>query len=289
MKRLKKVVCWLICIVVLFSIMPALGNQSFAAETWLWPAADCLIISSNFGWRSWTDDYGYHEGNHGGIDIIGANGTAGKPVRATKSGEIYDGCNTIADNTYIAGSCGNYTCIDHGDGTFSIYMHMKPGNKVSGTVAQGETIGYIGNTGESGGYHLHFELYTEKWNRQGSRLNPMPTNPEITIYNSYVLPSGWPSEKKTYVFDITPSNASVSTDKPIYTLGETVTITPSASGADHFTMRVCYGTYGSDTTVFSDFNGFVGNKTYTPNRIGHYIVRISAIGGSGDFIDAECT
>lgn len=176
---------------------------SSAAEPWLWPVKDCYIVSSNFGLRDLDGD-GTFENYHGGIDIIGANGTHGMAIRATKSGTIYDGCNTIADYTFISGSCGNYTCIDHGDGTCSIYMHMQPGNKISGTVSQGETIGYIGKTGESYGSHLHFEIYTERYNRQGSRLNPQPTNPEITINNPYILPSGWPSQKTTYVFDPGP-------------------------------------------------------------------------------------
>ena len=116
---------------------------------------------------------------------------------------------------------------------------------------------------------------------RGNTLTAWGKNSTIDDYYQFYNPNGSISS--------TPSNASVSTDKPAYTIGETVTITPSATGADHFTMRICYGTYGGDTTVYSDFDGFVGSKTYTPTKTGTYIVRVSAVGSSGVFIDAECT
>jgi len=88
----------------------------------------------------------------------------------------------------------------------------------------------------------------------------------------------------------TPTDAKVSTNKSTYQLGETVTVSPSAKYYDYFTIRICYGTYGADTTVFSDFKGFTGTKTYTPDKAGKYVVRVSAYNKtSGKWADAECT
>lgn len=189
---MKKLIAWVstLCILMGCMVLPA-----SAAEPWLWPVADCYTIHSNFGLR---DLYGTgsFDNTHGGIDV----GSSGMAIRAAKSGTIYNGYNSYSDGTFIGGSMGNYTMINHGDGTYSVYMHMKPGNKISGSVKQGEVIGYIGKTGEAYGPHLHFEIYTNPNNRYGSRLNPMPTNSNITIINKYVLPSGWPATKTTYVF-----------------------------------------------------------------------------------------
>ena len=171
------------------------------AESWLWPAEGCMIVTSNFGLRDLNGN-GQYDNKHHGIDIGRKGGASGYPVRASKSGTIYSGYNQYADNTFISNGMGNYTMIDHGDGTYAVYMHMQPGNLISGYVNQGDIIGHIGNTGESYGAHLHFEIYADKNNRLSSNFNPMPTNPEITIQNKYVLPDGWASQKTTYIFDL---------------------------------------------------------------------------------------
>ena len=202
----KRILSMLLALVMLATLLPlGLIDTAEAVENWLWPAKDCYIISSNYGAR---DLYGTgkYDNYHRGIDIIGADGTIGKPIRAAKSGTIYSRNASVADNTYIAGSMGNYVAINHGDGTCSVYMHMRPNGVASiGAVRQGDIIGYIGNTGDSYGAHLHFQIYTNQDNMSGSTLNPMPTNGNITIQNPYVLPSGWESRKTTYVFEVQPS------------------------------------------------------------------------------------
>ncbi|MEI8174287.1 MAG: M23 family metallopeptidase, partial [Deltaproteobacteria bacterium] len=56
---------------------------------------------------------------------------------------------------------GNYVVIDHGNGEFSAYCHLqegsirvKPGDKVNKAMV----IAKVGNTGNSGAPHLHFQL-----------------------------------------------------------------------------------------------------------------------------------
>jgi hypothetical protein len=56
---------------------------------------------------------------------------------------------------------GNSVVIDHGNGEFSVLMHMQPGSIRVGpgeTVAQGQVIGLLGNSGDSSSPHLHYCL-----------------------------------------------------------------------------------------------------------------------------------
>lgn len=77
----------------------------------------------------------------------------------------WDGCNiqAVANGTvYYAGwenLSGLTVKIDHGGGIHTYYYHLSdiyvsPGNRVQ----QGQSIGYMGNTGNSTGTHLHFVL-----------------------------------------------------------------------------------------------------------------------------------
>jgi hypothetical protein len=56
---------------------------------------------------------------------------------------------------------GNFVTIDHGKGEFSVYCHMKEGSvrvQRGDRVKKGMVIGQVGNTGNSGAPHLHFQL-----------------------------------------------------------------------------------------------------------------------------------
>jgi murein DD-endopeptidase MepM/ murein hydrolase activator NlpD len=105
-----------------------------------------------------TSPFGYRWGRlHAGIDIGVAYGT---PIHAAASGTV-----VLAGWT---GGYGNYTCIDHGGGLATCYAHQSSYAVSSGAqVAQGQVIGYVGNTGHSFGAHLHFEV----------RINGAPVDP----------------------------------------------------------------------------------------------------------------
>lgn len=109
-------------------------------------------VSQGYGAASGAHGYTFHNG----IDIANRPGT---PVKATADGEV-----TKAgwNDAY-----GNYVMMAHGvDGEryLSLYAHLSDLKVQAGQqVAQGETIGGMGSTGNSTGSHLHFELHRDAY------------------------------------------------------------------------------------------------------------------------------
>ena len=110
--------------------------------------------------------YGY--AGHTGVDFSGS-GISGKPVLAVKDGTVVTSTALKNPNgTYR--SYGEYIVISHGDGTMTLYAHGAPGSRLVSPgqkVKQGQQIMSVGTTGNSTGYHLHFEV----------RVNGRPVNP----------------------------------------------------------------------------------------------------------------
>ncbi len=110
---------------------------------------------------------------HTGVDFSGA-GISGKPILAVKAG-------TVVTSTALKYSNGNYRSygeyivINHHDGTMTLYAHGAPGSRLVSagqTVSQGQQIMSVGTTGNSTGYHLHFEVRVN-----GTPVNPTPYLP----------------------------------------------------------------------------------------------------------------
>lgn len=67
-------------------------------------------------------------------------------------------------------SYGNYVKIDHGNGYSTLYAHLEKVTVKKGQVVkQGQVIGMMGNTGNSYGAHLHFEV-----RKDNTRIDPTP-------------------------------------------------------------------------------------------------------------------
>ena len=61
----------------------------------------------------------------------------------------------------IAQIAGNRVIIDMGSGHYAMYAHLAPGSvqlHVGDYVRQGQKLGLLGNTGNSSGPHLHFQV-----------------------------------------------------------------------------------------------------------------------------------
>ena len=107
---------------------------------------------------TFTSPFGMRWGRlHAGVDIAAPEGT---PIRAADSGSV-----VLAAWT---GGYGNYTCISHGGSLSTCYGHQSRfGTSAGASVSKGQVIGYVGNTGNSFGAHLHFEV----------RINGQPVDP----------------------------------------------------------------------------------------------------------------
>lgn len=132
-----------------------------------WPVPGHTNITSGFGSRWGT--------THKGIDISDGN-ISGVPVVASRAGTVTRADNSCTHNYPKNFSCGcgggygNRVEISHGDGTSTLYGHMLTITvSVGQTVQQGQVIGYVGCTGHSTGYHLHFEI-----KQNGTQVDPMP-------------------------------------------------------------------------------------------------------------------
>lgn len=106
------------------------------------------VVTSEFGWRSWSSSF------HEGMDFSGGPAVSGATVPA-----IGDG--VVIESQYHSG-WGNYVLIDHGavNGARlrSRYAHLlDPGVPVGTDLSQGDRVGDVGSTGNSTGAHLHLE------------------------------------------------------------------------------------------------------------------------------------
>lgn len=118
----------------------------------------------------WGCKCSVHNGSHSGIDFPGSMASskeiyaaAGGTVTAFDKGCTHANKGQNANGTFgcgCGGGWGNYIRIDHGNGVYTLYAHLKTGFTISsGTVSAGQKIATMGTSGRSTGDHLHFEVY----------------------------------------------------------------------------------------------------------------------------------
>ena len=112
----------------------------------IWPTAGHSLSGNDY----WS--------GHMAIDI---NLVIGEPVYASDAG-------VVVFAGWAAGGYGYVVVVDHGTGYQTLYAHLSAVTSGCGqSVVQGQTIGLGGNTGNSTGAHLHFEV-----RYQGGFVNP---------------------------------------------------------------------------------------------------------------------
>ncbi|GAA4774690.1 M23 family metallopeptidase [Microbacterium gilvum] len=133
----------------------------------------------NFQWpfplTSVTSEYGPrttpYTGFHEGIDFGISPAVAGAPIIAAGDGVV-----AVSQGGSPSTGWGNYVRITHtldgGQQVSTLYGHMNatPLVGVGATVTKGQVIGYVGNTGNSFGAHLHFETWMGT--SYGTHINP---------------------------------------------------------------------------------------------------------------------
>ena len=144
-----------------------LGGGSYVHETgqgnddWSWPTASPYTITSGFKWR-WGRQ-------HQGIDIavIGRNNGYGSPAYAVQAGTVFN-VNYNRDK-----SEGLSVYIDHGNGYYTVYMHLsKILVSVGQKVDREQRVGLIGNTGGVTGTHLHLGVFKGRPYQGGVAVDP---------------------------------------------------------------------------------------------------------------------
>ena len=135
------------------SLLALCGGIAVADGELCWPLPGHTYISCHFGE---VDAFG--NAGHRGTDIPAPEGA---PILAAHSGTVLvSGWND---------SYGNQVLLDNGAGLSTRYAHMTQTAVTAGeAVTAGQVIGYVGSTGDSTGFHLHFELM-----QGGVRVDPL--------------------------------------------------------------------------------------------------------------------
>jgi murein DD-endopeptidase MepM/ murein hydrolase activator NlpD len=123
-----------------------------------YPLGKVYPMTSDFGYRS--DPFSGKKKLHNGIDLGAPNGTN---ILAAGDGVVI-----VA--SWWSGY-GNTVIIDHGNGYWTLYGHIRNGGTVvekGDTVKRGQKVAEVGSTGESTGNHVHFEV----------RVNESPVDPK---------------------------------------------------------------------------------------------------------------
>ncbi|MEU6986973.1 M23 family metallopeptidase [Streptomyces sp. NPDC046324] len=129
------------------------------APSWVKPVGGYTLSASfNQGGAMWAH-------KHSGQDFAVPVGT---PVKAAGAGTVVKaGPNGGGDGP----AYGNAIVVKHANGKYSQYAHLSKINvHIGQKVGAGQKIALSGNTGNSSGPHLHFEIRTTP--NYGSALNP---------------------------------------------------------------------------------------------------------------------
>ncbi len=162
-------------------VNPVTPDNPDTSTSMCWPVNKESYISAGYP--------NYDDGTyHGGIDIVLKSGNSeGEAFVAAQDGKVTLALNDGNDNL----GYGNCVLIEHSGGISTFYTHAKSITVAANdTVKKGQTIGYIGKTGNASGAHLHFEVW-----KNSERVNPLdyvknpygdnkpstPTTPETPI------------------------------------------------------------------------------------------------------------
>jgi len=119
-------------------------------------------ITSPFGWR--VHPVSKKRTMHYGVDYGASEGTT---IYTIEDGIVIESRLSTAAN----GGYGEYVKVKHPNGDVSTYAHMIPGSravKKGDKVVEGQMLGKVGESGNTTGPHLHWEVAVK-----GSPVNPI--------------------------------------------------------------------------------------------------------------------
>lgn len=145
MKRILIVIIMALCVSIIIiggRVQAAEINIKDITSNWYFPAEGEI-----------SDVFESRGGIHKGIDIAGDYKS---PVYVVEDGEVI--------KSYFSQSYGNVVFVHHLNGFETVYAHLDKRLVIEGQkVKKGEEIGLLGNTGNSTGNHLHFEIHNGEW------------------------------------------------------------------------------------------------------------------------------
>lgn len=201
--------------------------------------------------------------SHQAIDIVGENSTLDYVTAHTKGMviDLQDGYGNMKGSTGNQ-SYGNYVKLKHENNYYTLYAHMKSGLKVTKNqnVDEGEILGYMWDSGNAYGKHLHFEVRNEN-----TRINP-------TEYLNKDLPNQTTKELKYKIGDLVEINgiyvSSTSKEKlrPLITKGKITKIIENANNP--YLLEEGRIGWANDNVIISKDNiKYLSNKTYKGTSI----------------------
>jgi len=146
--------------------------------------------------------------NHGNLTYDGHTGTdfllrdlaqmdEGVSVLAARAGHVIDLYESANDREWI-GTESNFITVEHADGSVATYQHLRQHSAevaIGDRVKVGQPIALVGNSGNSGNPHLHFEVRSAN-----GRL--------IDIFHEGLTAFNYPYPAKPYVFQAGVSRLS---------------------------------------------------------------------------------
>lgn len=162
-------------------IAKAESNNGYFSGVFVWPTTSSYI-TAHFGWYSPGGYPAWHSGTDVGVStgtqiFAAASGTVIRAVTVTNDPNGPYTSGGYKDHSFSAANgygYGNHIMIDNGidangNRLYTLYAHLSSVNVSQGQkVTQGQVIGYSGNTGNSYGSHLHFEVRVN-----GQAVDPM--------------------------------------------------------------------------------------------------------------------
>lgn len=207
-----------------------------------------------------------YSNNHKAIDIVGINYTLDSIIAHSKGKivEIQDGIGNMKGSVGKL-AYGNYVKIYHGNNYYTLYAHLKNNLpvKLNQEIKEGEIIGYMSDSGNAYGKHLHFEVFNGN-----DKINP-------TKYLNEKLPIDNNNKLKYKIGDIVEINSvyvsSTSKEKlrPLITKGKITQIIENANNP----YLLDNGKIGwvNDNTIVSiitsEKNKYLSNRTYKGTSI----------------------
>lgn len=198
----------------------------------------------------------YQEG-HGGIDLV-REGYRLDNITAHSDGtvvQVIDNVNVTTPNEPT--NPGNMIRIEHGNGYQTRYLHLAYNSiklRVGDKVREGQVIGFMGNTGNAFGAHLHFEVL-----KDSNRIDPteyldkdFPQNNKVNVYYRVrTIKHGWLPEVKN-LDDYAGFENSPITDVAIRVDRGTIRYRVHVKGGNWLP-------YVTDYNINDAINGYAGN------------------------------